>query len=130
MTQHNGTKRFPNIKKINTKILQSIVDGHDARTDAGSDYGPLLHEVIDELHRRQNTQALKEQRAHERQLLQAELEQHGKTCPKCQRTYAPDTIDANFYKVATAPHRYRPRCKTCHVEASRTRRIKIDEIPF
>jgi hypothetical protein len=130
MTHHNGTKRFPNIKKINTRILQSIIDNVDGRTDAGSDYGPLLSEIIDELYRRQNRQGELEQQRHAKELHAHELATVGKTCPKCQTTYAPDTIDDNFYRVANAPHRYRPRCKQCHIEASRTRRIKTEDIPF
>ena len=124
MTKFNGSKRFPNIKKINTKILSQIVEGNDGRTDHGSDYGAMLSEIIDELHRRQQTQALKEQREFDKQLHLAELAEKGKQCPKCLKYYPIDSIDANFYKVAGSTTRYRPRCKACHVEASRISRVK------
>lgn len=124
MTKFNGSKRFPNIKKINTKILQSIVDGNDGRTETGSDYGALLPEIIDELYRRQNANAIKEQKEIERQMRLEELATKGKQCPKCERYYPLDSIDANFYKVAGSTTRYRPRCKACHVEASRINRTQ------
>lgn len=123
MTKFNGSRRFPNIKKINTKILSQIVDG-EGRTDHGSDYGALLPEIIDELHRRQNANAIKEHKEHDKQLTLAELASKGKQCPKCEKYYSLDSIDANFYKVAGSATRYRPRCKACHVEASRINRTQ------
>jgi hypothetical protein len=130
MTRYNGTKRFPNIKKINTKILQSIVDGSDGRTEAGSDYGVLLDDIINELHNRKNAQAIKEQRQFEKDQQAHLLATEGKQCTHCRIVYPLNTVGDNFYKVANAPHRYRPRCKACHVKASRINRIKIEEIPF
>jgi hypothetical protein len=130
MTKFNGSRRFPNVKKINTKILSQIVEGRDGRTDAGSDYGAMIDDITSELYRRQNVQAIKKQRSHEDQERQHELETHGRQCTQCKVYYPLDTIDANFYKVTKAPHRYRPRCKACHVKASRINRIKIEDIPF
>jgi hypothetical protein len=130
MTKYNGSKRFPNIKKINTKILQSIVDGGDGRTETGSDYGALLENIIDELNRRRNAQAIKEQRQFEKDQHEYTLNTNGRECTSCGKAYPLNTVDDNFYKVANAPHRYRPRCKACHVKASRINRIKIEEIPF
>lgn len=123
MTKFNGSRRFPKIKKINTKILQAIVDG-GGRTDAGSDYGALLPEIIDELHRRQDSHALKEQKCLERQRAKAYQHVYGRQCPKCQKHYSLDSIDANFYKVAGSTTRYRPRCKACHVEAAKINRTQ------
>lgn len=127
MTKYNGTRRFPNISKINTKILAKIVDD-SGRTDLGTDYGPLLEEIRDELHRRQETQASKALNSMERQLQQEDTHINGKQCPKCKKRYPVQTIEVNFYKVANRPNRYRPRCKACHIEASKTARTK--EIPF
>lgn len=123
-------KNYRNIHKITTKILTSIIDGGDGRTYHGTDYGPVLHEIKEELNRRHNAQALREQRQLERDMQAHALATEGKTCTKCKTTYAPNDIDDNFYKVARAPHRYRPRCKACHVKQSRINRIKIEEIPF
>lgn len=124
MTKFNGSRRFPNIKKINTKILSQIVEGSDGRTDRGSDYSLLVEDIIDELHRRQDAQTIRAQKEHDKQLHLAELATKGKQCPKCEKYYPLDSIDANFYKVAGSTTRYRPRCKACHVEASRINRVK------
>lgn len=127
MTHYNGTKRFPKIKKINTKILISIVEA-DGRTDTGSDYGPLLEEIKEELMRRQAAQAERTLRTQERELAQKDTHVFGKQCPRCLKHYPVESIEENFYKVANQPHRYRPRCKACHIEAARTARIK--NLPF
>lgn len=124
MTKFNGSRRFPNIKKINTKILNAIVNNQDGRTDTGSDYGTLMPYILDELHRRQQTLAIKEQREFDKQLHLAELAEKGKQCPKCLKYYPIDSIDANFYKVAGSTTRYRPRCKACHVEAAKINRTQ------
>jgi hypothetical protein len=118
------------IKKINTKYLQQIVDSEDQRTDHGSDYGPVIDYIKEELWQRQLANS-------ERQQRQFELEQHkahlaqidGKQCPKCLKIYPSEQIDANFYKVANSADRYRPRCKACHVKASRQNRAN-NKLPF
>jgi ferredoxin len=134
MTKFNGSRRFPNIKKINTRRLVEVINSVDGRTEAGSDYGPLLHDIEQELYRRQHNIAKRKEQQFERDQLDYDLHINGRQCTQCKVYYPLDTIDANFYKVAKAPHRYRPRCKACHVKASRTIRalnkIKIEEIPF
>jgi hypothetical protein len=122
--------RFTKITKINTKYLQQIIDSEDQRTHHGTDFGHVIEDVREELFKRQAIQADKELRAFEQEQRNAMLAQiDGKQCTHCLVVYSPDQIEANFYKVANCPNRYRPRCKACHVKASRQNRLD-NKIPF
>jgi hypothetical protein len=124
--------RFTKITKINTKYLQQIIDSEDQRTHHGTDFGHVIEDVREELFKRQAIQADKELRAFEQEQRNAMLAQiDGKQCTHCLVVYSPDQIEANFYKVAglANKNRYRPRCKACHVKASRQNRLD-NKIPF
>jgi len=138
-------KKIPKINKINTKILEQIVS-REGMTDHNSDYGPYLEEIQQELYKRYNKQGIIEERLRDKELRDYDLHVHGRACTRCHKVYPLDTVKDNFYPVANSSHRYRPRCKACHVEATRRRRSGktsteteatnqsndhgIDEIPF
>jgi hypothetical protein len=123
-------KNLSKISKINTKYLQQIIDSEDQRTHHGTDFGPVIDEIRDELFRRQLTQADKQERAFMQEQRSAMLAQiDGKQCTHCLAIYSPEQVDANFYKVAGSDNRYRPRCKACHVKASRQNR-QNNKVPF
>ena len=123
-------RKFTKISKINTKYLQQIIDSHDQRTEHGTDFGHVIDDVREELLRRQEINDAKALRAFEREQESAMLAQiDGKQCTHCLVIYSPDQIDVNFYKVAGHANRYRPRCKACHVKASRQNRLN-NKIPF
>jgi len=123
-------KRFTKISKINTKYLQQIIDSEDQRTHHGTDFGPVIDEIREELFKRHNNQADRQERAFMQEQRNAMLAQiDGKQCTHCLVIYSPEQVDANFYKVAGSDNRYRPRCKACHVKASRQNRLD-NKIPF
>lgn len=122
-------KRIPKINKINTKILEQIVS-RQGMTDHNSDYGQYLEEIEQELYRRYNKQGEQALLKQEKELRDYELHTQGRQCTHCHQFYPLDTIEEHFYKVkaktTNETPRYRPRCKACHVNATRRRRGKTE----
>jgi hypothetical protein len=131
-------KKAIKLQNIRTDHLTAMIDAQGV-SSVGTDYGPILSELEDELNRRRSKQSER----HERQALSIQERILSKapseiTCSTCTTVAKIEDAAALFYrdprKSKTQPNTYRTQCKECMKidtkERTKIKNINEKELPF
>lgn len=119
-------KRKIDARSIPTWKLKEIVE-NDGMTSIGTDYGPLLPELRQELHKRYHKENVRDmKRAHFERMRSEQAAPTHIVCTNCQATAKTEEAAALFYadprKIRRKqPNIYRPLCKTCMKQLAKER---------